>query len=52
MGGVLERYPTLRLVPTELVPIDWVAPLIQRLDSGFTGMGDFAAGRDVAPPIS
>ena len=34
VGGILERYPTLRLVFTEM-GMDWVAPLLAELDWNF-----------------
>jgi predicted TIM-barrel fold metal-dependent hydrolase len=46
MGGVLERFPQLRLVVTE-VGIDWVAPLLQGMDVSFVGWPDIQANRDV-----
>jgi predicted TIM-barrel fold metal-dependent hydrolase len=36
MGGVLERFPDLHLVPTEM-GVDWVAPMLEHLDRAATG---------------
>jgi predicted TIM-barrel fold metal-dependent hydrolase len=46
MGGVLERYPNLRVIPTE-IGVDWVAPLLKSLDSAAEGFAVGQFSRDV-----
>jgi predicted TIM-barrel fold metal-dependent hydrolase len=49
MGGVLERYPNLHLIPTELgLDADWVPQLLQALDSAFDNWSDTRAGHGPA----
>ena len=45
LGGVLERYPTLRLVFTEL-GMNWVAPLLAQLDNDFSFRMEMNASRE------
>jgi predicted TIM-barrel fold metal-dependent hydrolase len=46
MGGVLERFPDLRLVVAE-AGVNWVNPLLQGLDASFTMWPEIQASRDV-----
>jgi hypothetical protein len=44
MGGVMERYPNLHLIPTELgSEVDWLPPLIAGLDFAYDNWSDTRA---------
>jgi predicted TIM-barrel fold metal-dependent hydrolase len=51
IGGVLERYPDLRLVVAE-AGVEWVAQLLQGLDGSVDSWAGIQASHDVPDPVN